>query len=250
MNNTLIVLFAAVLPAFLLVLYIWWKDKYQREPFSQIFRGFAFGCISALLAVIAETVLQLTGLFPAEPASWGQALFKAFALAAIPEESLKLLMLWLLLRHNPWFDERFDGIVYAVCVGMGFAASENIIYLFSASDWQSVAVARAMFAVPAHFLFAVTMGYFYSMLFFGDMKWYKAGLVFLVPVFLHGVYDGLLFVSSVDSVAPLVRVAVLLLFYVFCFRMLRYGRARIREHLKRDREDIRQAAFWTYTGKN
>lgn len=38
-------------------------------------------------------------------------------------------MLWLLLRNNPYFDEHFDGIVYAVCIGMGFAAIENVLYL-------------------------------------------------------------------------------------------------------------------------
>ena len=41
----------------------------------------------------------------------------AFLLAAIPEELAKLIMLWLLLRKNPHFDEKFDGIVYAVCIG-------------------------------------------------------------------------------------------------------------------------------------
>ena len=249
MSDILIVVFAAVLPAMLLVFYIWWKDKYQREPIWQITKGFVFGVIAAALAILIETVLQIAGVAPATPAGWKQAVMKAFLVAAIPEESVKLLMLWLLLCRNKYFDERFDGIVYAVCVGMGFAAAENIIYLFSAPDWQSTAVSRAIFAVPAHFMFAVAMGYFYSMLHFGDMKWYKAGLIFIAPVVLHGVYDGLLFVFSVESLGTFLRVLVLLAFYVFCFRMLRYGRSRIQEHLKRDRDDIRQAAFWTYEDK-
>ena len=49
-----------------------------------------------------------------------EAVGDAFLLAAIPEEVAKLFMLWLLLRKNPFFDEHFDGIVYAVCVGLGF----------------------------------------------------------------------------------------------------------------------------------
>jgi RsiW-degrading membrane proteinase PrsW (M82 family) len=67
------------------------------------------------------------------------------------------------LRNNPYFDEHFDGIVYAVCVGMGFAGLENIMYVFqNMDDWMSVSVARAIFSVPGHFFFAVSMGYFYS----------------------------------------------------------------------------------------
>ena len=98
-----------------------------------------------------------------QPATWIGALWNAFVGAAMPEEATKLLMLWLLLRRNKYFDERFDGIVYACCIGMGFAGTENVLYLFgNIENWQSVAVSRAIFAVPGHFMFAVAMGYFYS----------------------------------------------------------------------------------------
>jgi RsiW-degrading membrane proteinase PrsW (M82 family) len=243
MENLYVIVFAAVLPAFLLVAYIYWKDKYQREPLSQIAKGVFYGVASAAVALVLELLFQVCGLVSEDPANWMQAVWKAFIGAAVPEEAAKLFMLYLLLRHNRYFDERFDGIVYAVCVGMGFAGTENIIYLFSyLGDWQSVAVSRAVFAVPGHFLFAVAMGYFYSMLSFGDMSWRKAGRIFLVPVFLHGVYDSLLFVAGVSNL--FVRVLLLLCFYYFCFKMLRYGRARIAEHLTRDRQDVRQVAFW------
>lgn len=78
----------------------------------------------------------------------------AFFGAAIPEEIAKFLMLWLLLRKNPYFDEKMVGIVYAVCVSLGFAALENIMYLFTnAEAYLSVGIARAIFAVLGHFCF-------------------------------------------------------------------------------------------------
>ncbi len=241
MNNLYTVLIAAVLPPFLMILLVWWKDKYQREPFSQIAKGFLYGVVSAGIALMLETGVQMLALAPDEPATLFEALWKAFVSAAIPEELAKLLMLWLLLRKNRYFDERFDGIVYAACVGMGFAATENIIYLFSNLEgWQSVAVGRAMFAVPGHFMFAVAMGYFYSMVYFGDMSWRKASRVLWIPVLLHGTYDGLLFMSQVNTMWSGI---ILMGFYIFCYQMLRYGQKRIAEHLRRDSEDPTQVAY-------
>jgi len=242
MTSLYTIIFAAILPAFLLVLYIWWKDKYQREPFSQILKGVAYGVISAGLAYVLEVGVQLFGLAPEEPMGFLQALWKAFVGAAIPEEAAKLLMLWLLVRNNRYFDERFDGIVYACCVGMGFAGTENIIYLLGNIDqWEAVAVQRAIFAVPGHFLFAVAMGYFYSMIHFGDMSWRKRSRIFWVPVLLHGIYDGLLFMANLGTIASGILV---LIFYIFCWKMLKNGRKSIERNLERDRQDPNQMAYW------
>jgi len=241
MSSLLTVIFAAILPAFLWVLWIWWKDKYQREPFSLILRGVCYGVLSAFLASLLERLIIEFGFIPEEPQGFLQAIWKAFVGAAIPEEAVKLLMLWLLLRRNPYFDERFDGIVYACCIGMGFAGTENIGYLLGNMDhWESVAIQRAIFSVPGHFMFAVAMGYFYSMLYFGDMSWRDRSRIIWVPVTLHGIYDGLLFMASLGT---LLSGLLLLTFYVFCWLMYRGGKRRIEEHLKRDREDPNQVAY-------
>lgn len=69
--------------------------------------------------------------------------------------------------RNPNFNYRFDGIVYAVFVSLGFAAFENIQYVLHYG--LSVALPRAIFAVPGHMSFAVFMGLFY-----GRAKLYEA----------------------------------------------------------------------------
>lgn len=227
-----IVLLFAVLPAFLLVFYIWLRDKYQREPLSQILKGVFYGIISCGIAFVLETLLQVMGITSSEPATWLGAIWNAFVGAAFPEEIAKLVMLWLLLRRNPYFDERFDGIVYACCVGMGFAGTENILYLFGNLDsWETVAVQRAIFAVPGHFMFAVAMGYFYSKVYFRDMNYLFRSMILLAPVFLHGTYDGLLFMANVT---PAVAGVLLICFYLFCFWMFRYGKRKIREQSQAD----------------
>ena len=56
------------------------------------------------------------------------------------------------------FDEWIDGVVYTICIGMGFALVENLIYAF---DYDLITVVvRALTAVPAHAIFAIFMGFF------------------------------------------------------------------------------------------
>ena len=83
-RNLYIVIFAAVLPAFLLVLYIWLKDKYQREPLRYILRGVAYGVISAGLAYWLESLIGALGLI-GEPRFFLGAIWNALIGAAIPE---------------------------------------------------------------------------------------------------------------------------------------------------------------------
>ncbi|MCR4664955.1 MAG: PrsW family intramembrane metalloprotease [Paludibacteraceae bacterium] len=238
-DDLLLLIFAGVLPAILIIVYIYIKDKYQREPLIQIVRGFAYGVVAAIIAILLEIVIQW--VIGTMPEGWAGAMIEAFVVAAMPEEAAKLLMLYLLLRSNPDFDERFDGIVYATCVGMGFAASENIIYLVAHQVWVPVAMARAIFAVPGHFLFAVAMGYFYSRLYFDTADIKTALAVYFAPVLLHGIYDGLLFASKAE---PGWSTMLVIVFYIFFFRMFKFGRKRINEQLERDRQDPTQRAFY------
>ena len=163
---------------------------------------------------------------------WG-SVREAFIGAAIPEEAAKLFMLWLLLRRNEYFDEKMDGIVYAVWVSLGFAALENILYLFTNADsFLSVGIARAIFAVPGHFCFGILMGYYYSLAkFYPKSPRKNRALILAAPILVHGLYDSRLFVIGVT---PIISGVLLILFLVFCYKMWRYGSDRIREHLERD----------------
>ena len=116
------VLALAVLPALILLFYTYQQDKMQREPVKMIVKGFFWGCLSVFCSFFISVQSMHLGLFPDEIGSFWDAFRTAFFGAAIPEETAKLFCLWMFLRKNPYFDERMDGIVYAVCVGMGFAA--------------------------------------------------------------------------------------------------------------------------------
>ena len=123
---------------------------------GQMVKAFLFGVLSVPLSLCISIPFGAMGLYPAEITSAMGGIRTAFCGAAIPEEIAKFAMLWLLLRKNKYFDEKMDGIVYAVCVSLGFAALENVMYLFSNVEaFMSVGIARAIFAIPGHFCFGI-----------------------------------------------------------------------------------------------
>ena len=228
-----IVLLAALLPIAILIFYICYKDKKSPEPTSQLLKAFFFGILSAPLSFCFSIPFGALGLYPTEATNILESISTAFFAAAIPEEIAKFIMLCFLLKRNPYFDEKMDGIVYAVCVSLGFAALENILYLFSNYDeFLSVGISRALFAVPGHFCFGILMGYYYSLVkFYPKASNKNRILILLAPIIVHGLYDSILFIISVT---PNISGILLILFLVFCHKMWKYGSKRIEEHLKQD----------------
>lgn len=207
-------LIVALLPAFLLAIYIWRKDPVA-EPVKWLIGAFLMGMVICLPVSVIENYVS-AWLFPTgSPTTIMGTTIQAFLVAAVPEEGAKLLALLLILRKNPWFDEHFDGIVYAVYIGLGFAALENVAYVYSAGDqWMSVAAMRALLAVPGHYGFAILMGYYYSMYHFVKPSFANGVKVFLAPVLAHGVYDSLAMSGAVDPVAGGISFFVLIYFCI------------------------------------
>ncbi len=229
--SILVILLTAIAPVALLM---WWvnrKDSTRPEPVKMLVKGFFYGLVSVFLSLGFSMGINELGLSFADSTSLEGQIAEAFFGAALPEEVAKLIMLWLLLRRNKYYDEYFDGIVYAACVGLGFAGFENIFYLVGEKDWLSIGVVRAFVSVPGHLCFAVAMGYFYSHCKFGVHKnaWTYI-CVLLVPVLAHWIFDALLMGAGVVSdTMSLVFVVV----FSFFLRFL-YNRTMHRIHKLED----------------
>ena len=228
-----LVILAALAPVAWLLWTIYRKDSVQLEPTKWLVKAIVFGIGSVFLSLaISMPTSMVLGMNIDNQVygSFAEAVGDAFFLAAIPEEVAKLFMLWLLLRKNPFFDEHFDGIVYAVCVGLGFAAFENICYLLGGIDdgsWIGIGVARALFSVPAHYFFAILMGYYYSLYHFGIDRSVKAKVMVLVaPILAHGIFDALLFCMRVDE--SLCGI-LMLLFIIFFTKLKKRAKLRIED---------------------
>ncbi len=229
----IMILIAALLPVAVFLFYIFRKDDIIPEPPGQLIKAFLWGILSIPLSLCISLPLGALGFFVDTPATvWGSICVSFFG-AAIPEEAAKLFILWLILRRNKYFDEHMDGIVYAVCVSLGFAAVENVMYLFgNYESWLSVGITRALFSIPGHFCFGVLMGYYYSLARFypKDKKRNKA-LVYLAPVLVHGIFDSILFTIEV---LPWISGILTIVFLIFCHKMWKYSSNSIKNHLQRD----------------
>lgn len=223
---------AALLPPILLLLFVWHKDA-TKEPFLQLLKAVIFGALICIPAVFWESFMSTLLFNGEEPTTIIGTTLNAFLCAAVPEETLKLIALWLVLRRSPYFDEHFDGIVYAVCVSLGFAAVENVGYVLNHEEaWVSVAVTRALMAIPGHYAFAVFMGYYYSMYHFVRRDTTTAISILLVPVLAHGIYDSLAMSSMVN---PLIGGLGFVFLIFFCIKMQRVAYDRLKQMIGLDR---------------
>lgn len=199
MNVLLLML--AVLPTFFLMVFIYYKDSYEKEPVGLLISLFALGMVSVIPALIIETLGELlfSSMFGNNTSVYN--FFNVFFCVAIAEEGGKYIFTYLRTWNNKNFNYKFDGIVYAVLVSLGFATVENILYVMQGG--LSVAIARGLLSVPSHAIDAVYMGYYYGLAKYYDSVGNTRSknrcmvLSIIVPVILHGCYDYFLFEGTV-----------------------------------------------------
>ena len=112
---------------------------------------------------------------------------------------------------------------------------QHRIYLIGGIEdgsWLGISVSRALFSVPAHYFFAILMGYYYSIYHFGIDRSIKTKLMVLVaPILAHGIFDSLLFCMRVDEALSGV---LMILFIIFFTKLRKRAKMRIDVLSKRD----------------
>ena len=185
----------SILPVVVLMIFIYFQDKYQKEPIKLLAKAFIGGMLAIPLDFVVIDLIKL--VFYSESTA-----YQAFFEAGIPEELSKFIILFLFIWRRKEFDEYMDGIVYAAFVGLGFACVENLLYVSSsAAEAYQIAIStsfsRALVSVPGHFLFAVVMGYFFSLAKF-DKKHRARNLILSVicAAAVHGLFDYMLMIEE------------------------------------------------------
>ena len=251
--NEILLFFAAVFPAIALCVYVFKKDRAEKEPIGLLLGLFALGALICFPAAMAEEAVldAIVEVFK----SFGRVedgivklsstaytfynIAENFVGIALVEEGLKFLVLYLVTKNNKNFNSLFDGLIYSVFVSLGFAALENVLYVTDSGF--HLAIIRGVLSVPGHMFFAVIMGYYYSMWnLYGKANSlekqcksngiipqnaveYKSGkylaLSLVMPILAHGFYD---YCCTVDEVTATVALYVFVAFlYVYCFNKIR-----------------------------
>ncbi len=211
----------AIAPIIIFAVYIYIKDKYEKEPSKLLATGILFGALISVPICFIEKLL--TNSFAFVNNFW-QTFFVSFIVAAMTEEIFKFIVLYFLIWREKNFNEPVDGIVYATMISLGFAMVENILYVTNTNTGGiNTAITRAIFSVPAHGFFGVSMGYFFALAKYEPCKKLKyMGLSFLAPIILHGLFNFILLCENKFA---------MLIFIVYAIYLWWAGHKKIYKHL-------------------
>lgn len=186
----------ALAPGVAIALYIYLKDKHEREPIGLLLMSFFYGILSIFVTLLVSWPLEILTINKEDA---GELFADAFFKVALVEEFSKFIFIRFILFRNKNFNEPFDGIVYAVMVGMGFATLENIVYVYQYGI--ATGILRMFTAVPAHACFAILMGYYLGRAKFSKEKnLYFTLLALISATVFHGLYDYFLFITFVPGI--------------------------------------------------
>ncbi len=217
----------AVAPVFLYSFIIYWlvNASTRAGPLSLVICSF-FGIFSAVVSLALE---YLWSRFMGDFIGSHHSLIfvESFFGVSLIEEGSKWL--WLVFIIGSWksFDLYTDGILYACGIAAGFSMVEGLLYATIETNVPNMLL-RSFTAVPAHFLFAIVMGFLFARCRIegAGFFWFS----FLIPVVLHGLYDFFIlqqYAELLMGIAMLVLIGCLALSIWVCRTAMRADRMRM-----------------------
>jgi RsiW-degrading membrane proteinase PrsW (M82 family) len=209
---------AAVAPALLILWLVVAADE-RPGPAAKVWAAFLLGAASiSLLGVMRAPFMSILAA-PENP--WvGQTLHSLFGVA-LPEETVKILVIVAVSARRRPFADPMDTVVYGAAAGLGFAAYENLAYLVQHAEmWQSLAALRSVLTVPFHGALGIIAGAYLAIARSGTAlgahrhhrDWARISsrtLVLLGPMALHAGFDfPLLTLQKNPDIATSARLAL------------------------------------------
>ncbi|WP_280768252.1 glutamic-type intramembrane protease PrsW [Salipaludibacillus daqingensis] len=174
----------ALTPAIALLLFFYLKDEFEQEPITMVFRCFVFGALLVFPVMFVQFAIQ-------EEAGFLSPYAISFIQIGFIEEFMKWFIVLVAVFYHVHFNQRYDGIVYATAIALGFASVENMLYIIA--NGVDTAFLRAVFPVSSHALFGVVMGYYFGKAKFDDSHRYRyLFLALFFPYVLHSLYHFIL----------------------------------------------------------
>lgn len=162
----LVSLFLGFFPMFLYAAFVYWLDRYEKEPKALLGAAFFWGVIIAAGgAFIINTALGI-GIFFVTGSEAAAEVGTTSVVAPIVEEILKgLAVAIVFFMFRKEFDSILDGVIYGGIAGLGFAATENTFYIYNMGylegGWEGLViltVIRVMLVGWMHAFFTAFTG--------------------------------------------------------------------------------------------
>ncbi len=200
-----------VLP--ILCLMGWFARRNARRRVPLALAGtFFLGLLSAIPAMAVVILASLASI----PSPWGAAAIGAFAVTAVPEELLKLLVIRGYSARRPGLLKPSDGLVYGITAALGFGALENALYALQGGWWT--AALRAATAVPMNASTGALLGYAVAIARLAPDRRSSLVRYVLAAILIHGIYDFALIAAALTprmgGVATVGRIAFPILAFV------------------------------------
>lgn len=212
-------LIVAVAPVMAVLFFIWWVDRYDREPLGYVFAAFLWGGLGAIALSILGTEAGIRML--GNVVNYSGFDFPAVVIAPFIEEFMKGLVVIFLLRYRQ-FDNVTDGLVYGAASGLGFGMTENFMYFTQFAgvspgyEWLNLLFIRSMMTANMHCAASATFGAGISKLKDGGKSaWMSVGGFYLLAVLLHATWNFL--VTSREEAYWGLAVIILIAYIIFIF---------------------------------
>jgi RsiW-degrading membrane proteinase PrsW (M82 family) len=182
----LVIIAFALLPAAVLTAFLVSHYRKRMGP-RLIVRTLSLGVISGMLVLALGPIIRWATAFAAPGVE--AALASAFLGAAAPEELVKFLLLYFVVREHRDCDSGGDLFCAAMLLALGFAGLENTLYLLRSPDWLGLGTMRGVLSIPAHVVFGAVMGLFAARAYRGRSPVLNWTLALVAPIVGHGLYD-------------------------------------------------------------
>jgi RsiW-degrading membrane proteinase PrsW (M82 family) len=217
-----LLIFLSFLPPLLYTLWIRNTERCHREQWKPIFLCFLWGATIAVVAsFILEIILELPFTYSLSHAEMAPFL-ATVVIAPVIEEFTKPLALHLKsVRNN--LDELEDGLIYGAVAGLGFSATENLLYGYSFLS-EGIVVFLVLMAVRSfggcllHASATALTGYGYGKTVMKNSSLLGVLPYFILAIFLHGFYN---FLLSYEFVGMISGFFLAFLFVIIAIVMIR-----------------------------
>lgn len=185
----------------IVVVLVWYLDRYDREPIHMVAAVFLWGgAVAPTLSVLAFLALDRIWTFSGPPMS---SLALTGLATPLVEEAAKALGVLLVVFLTRNFDNPTDGFVYGTAVGLGFAVTENYLYGVGSAAGMSLGTGavltlsfgRTVFSAGVHALSSATFGGFVGHAVLTRKRWQRGAWIatgLVAAAVLHGSWNSML----------------------------------------------------------